>query len=221
MGIISAIAHGALKTKSRLRSMTETFCCSKVYLYHEPVKGSYKITDMVPEIFFESVRHDLTCYYSASLWAEVVLRSMAGGESDGRVYDLLKCSMVALEGAAEKEVPLLSVQFLWRFLTLAGFGSDPTTCAKCGRQMEEEESAYLDNHPPAFICQNCSPVRNLHLTAGARRYLMRTTRLSIREASRYSLDRESLAKLADLLYELIQAVVETKLNSLAYVRGTL
>ena len=219
MGIISAIAHGALKTKSRLRSMTETFCCSEVYLYHEPVKGSYKITDMVPVMFFESVRRDLRRYYSASLWAEVILRSMAAGESDSRVFDLLKGSLVELEVAEEQEVPLLSAQFLWRFLRLSGFGSDPATCTRCGRHMEREEPAYLDDQPPAFVCRTCSTADRFVLTAGARRYLMQTAHLALRDASRFSLDRESLSKLTDLLHELTQSVVETKLNSLSYVQG--
>jgi DNA repair protein RecO len=183
------------------------------------VKGSYKITDMVPVMFFESVRRDLRRYYSASLWAEVILRSMAAGESDSRVFDLLKGSLMGLEGAAEREVSLLSAQFLWRFLRLSGYGSDPDTCTQCGRHLEREEPAYLDDHPPAFACRNCSTAGRFVLTAGARRYLTHTAPLDLREAARFSLDRDSLSKLIGLLHELTQAVVETKLNSLSYVQS--
>jgi len=228
MGIVSAIAHGALKTRSRLRSMTETFCCSRVYLYHDPVKGGYKITDMTALVFFENLRKRLSHYYTACLWAEVILRSLAAGESDSRIYDLFLQSLTLLKGADEpsgnvpkkvEDASLLNVQFLWRFLGHSGHRPEIDVCAACGRHLEPDESAYMDDEAGGLVCGGCVRNGRLSMTPGSRRYLLHSSTLPLGQAARLGLDRESLAALKQLLFELVQSVLEVPLNSLAYVKG--
>ena len=84
LGLVEAIAHGVYKGKGKLGGVSDPFCWSMSYLYYEPVKKNYKITDMECRELFERIRGDLGRYYAASLWAEVVIRSHAGGE--GGVY---------------------------------------------------------------------------------------------------------------------------------------
>jgi DNA repair protein RecO (recombination protein O) len=219
MGIITAVAHGALKTKSRLRSLTDSFCCSRTYLYFEPVRGTYKITDMVPISYFEGLRDSLDRYYAASLWTEVVIKSFAGGEIDSRVYDLLKSCLTFLEKIEEDSIDTLSFQFLWRYLKIIGFSTDPNSCSQCGRSLEQEENSYLCGSPPSFSCRHCQRNERLILTPGARRFLSFTTGKPLKKVLMFSLDRDSRVKLKGLLYELLQQVLETSLNSIECIKG--
>ncbi|HEQ70889.1 MAG TPA: DNA repair protein RecO, partial [Spirochaetia bacterium] len=45
-GLVSAIAHGAEKNTGKLKSHTELFLFGRFSLYHDPVKDSFKITDV-------------------------------------------------------------------------------------------------------------------------------------------------------------------------------
>jgi DNA repair protein RecO (recombination protein O) len=88
-GIISAIAHGAKKIKSRFRSVAETFTLARVYLYYDPVKQSYKITDMEAVETFPGIRQSLVRFYTASLWTEIVIKSFGGGGHGPELFELL------------------------------------------------------------------------------------------------------------------------------------
>ena len=69
LGIIHAIAHGAFKGKSRLGNKTEVFNDLIAYLYHNPVKNSYKITDAECKNYFKGMKKDLRKVYAAYLIA--------------------------------------------------------------------------------------------------------------------------------------------------------
>jgi DNA repair protein RecO (recombination protein O) len=218
LGILSAVAHGALKTRSRLRSATETFCLSKVYLYFEPVKRSYKITDITPLSFFEGIREGLLRFYTASLWVEVVLKSFAAGERGAAVYDLLKEALRHLDRMADEGIEYLNLQYLWRYIGLAGYRPDMETCGHCGRAVPRNEALFLSRSQVELYCENCTQGRRWIVPAGARRYLVSTERNSLDQALRATLDRRSLKALKEAMLEYLQGVLETPLSSLAFVR---
>ena len=221
MGILTAIAHGAKKPKSRLSSATEPFCVSRVYLYHDPVKGGYKIKDMAIQCIFERLRESLVLYYTASLWTEVILRSYGGGDSTPSVFELLIACLQLLEKHREEKVPYVSVQFLWRFLHLSGFSPDLDTCDMCGRHLGPEETAFLSPRSVGFNCERCSENGTYRLNPGSRRFLAATSGRRLEEAMRFSLSEGSLPELKSVLYEIVQRVLEFRLNSLVCGQGIL
>ena len=176
LGIIDTIAHGVYKGKGKLAGVTDPFSWSLAYLYFEPVKKTYKITDMECRDLFESVRSDLRRFYAASLWAEVVIRTYAGGEGADRVFDLLNSALHALDGPGDER--RTEIQFLWRFVALAGFQPDLESCAICGRELAEGETVCYRRSDGDFTSRGC-----LHdsdgwandaapeMSAGARKYV--------------------------------------------------
>ena len=121
-GLVRSIAYGALKGKGKLRSLTSPFAYGTVYLYNDPVKDSSKITDMDVRSFFENIRENLKKFYTASLWAEIVLYSHGGGEDNEEVFDFLLESMQLLEILQdEREIGYCSVQFIFRYLKNSRF----------------------------------------------------------------------------------------------------
>ena len=222
IGIISAIAHGAKKTKSKLRSSTESFCLSTVYLYLNPVKQSYKITDMTVREHYGGLRTSLVRFFTASLWSEVVLKSYGGGDCSPPVFDLLTSSFRWLDQSEEQKSIYISFQFLWRFLALSGYGSELDSCSNCGRRVEPQETILLPRQTSGFYCSRCISVAGsvaLPLSPGSRSYLKQTVRQPIGSVLRVSLDNQSVEGLRAVMYELIQGALETRLNSLMSSKG--
>ncbi len=219
MGLVQAIAHGAQKNRSRLRSATESFCLSTVYLYRDPVKNVYKITDMVVRRFFESLRKSLALYYTATLWTEVIIKSYGGGDNNSDLFTLYVDCLELLDKMDTEWHMYISVQFLWRFLRLCGFDPDLDNCDQCGRSLTPEEPVALNTRSTDFLCADCSDRPRYVLDPGTRRFIDRSTREPLDQALRYRLDKTSLNNLKNTLYRLLQGLLETKLNSLECAQG--
>lgn len=213
-GLIHAIAHGAFKIKSRLRMTSEPFQVVRAYLYHDPVRDQYKITDMESLAALDGIRKSVQRYYAASLWAEVVIRSYGGGDSFPLLYDLLADALRLLAAAPDRLVPLLSIQVLLRFLDLLGQRPDVVHCGLCASELDTRAGAYLSADEQMLVCSQCARPTALHLPAGALRYLQSTLQMPLEAALRIVLEERSLKALKETAYFLVQAVLETNLNSI-------
>ncbi|MDA3939799.1 MAG: recombination protein O N-terminal domain-containing protein [Spirochaetia bacterium] len=71
-GIIDAIAYGAGKGKSKLAGLVDPFSLLYLYLYFDPVKDNYKISDIEQRTIFPNIRLELGKFYIASFWAELI-----------------------------------------------------------------------------------------------------------------------------------------------------
>jgi DNA repair protein RecO (recombination protein O) len=211
-GLLQAIAHGAKKMASRLRSTTEVFCLSRVYLYHDPVRRSFKITDMEGLRLFHGIRSSLPRYYAASLWVEMILKSFAGGESARALFGLLKESLVLCEEASAETARLLSLQFLWRFLVLTGQAPDLERCSECGRPVGADEPLAVGDG--ASRCPSCSRPGARWLPGGARRYLLATGASPLVAAVRARLEGHVESALCAHLLSLVQEALELPLSPL-------
>ena len=217
LGLVDTIAHGVYKGKGKLASATDPFALSIAYLYYEPVKKNYKITDMECLDLFEGVRSNLDRYYSASLWAEVAIRAQVGGEGADRVFALFKRALSSLaEGADDRGV---QIQYLWRFISLSGFLPDVESCGICGRELEEREAAIYRRSEGDFVCAGCmqgadAPSGLVELAAGSRRYLLHTESVPFEEALKVDLEQRSKGDLLALIYQLVQDILEVPLKTL-------
>ncbi len=121
MGLVRAVAYGAYRMHSSLRMGSEPFTVSVARLYNNPVKQSYKVTELEIRQTFDSLMKDLSRIAAASLWAEVALKSYAAGETTDMLFRLFLGSLQLLERAETRAEPYVTIQFLWRFLSLAGY----------------------------------------------------------------------------------------------------
>ncbi len=213
-GLIQALAHGAYKIRSRFRSASEPYSHLKVYLYHDPVKDQFKITDLEALNLFDGIRGDLQKFYAASLWAEVSLKSYGAGEDFPLLFQLLLDALVQLNQGGGAEPGVISIQFLWRFMQLLGLLPDFGACGRCGRSIGEGEPVFFPPGEPTAICGFCDPGGSPALSGRACRYLEKTLELPFRQAVRVRLTPESLAALKRLSYRLVQDLLETSLNTI-------
>lgn len=217
LGVVEAIAHGVYKGKGKLASGTDPYARSTLYLYYEPVKQSYKVVDLEVLDLYEAVRGNIDRYYAAALWAEVILRSHAGGGGWPELYSLLAGSLGELAGMEDSK--LVEIQFLWRYVAHAGFLPDLRSCGSCGRAIEEQVPAYHRRSQGDFVCSACAeeeslPATETVLSPGAKRYLLHTGELPLDEALKIGLAAPAKTQTVRILYALVQDLVETPLRTL-------
>jgi DNA repair protein RecO len=218
LGLVRATAYGAWKMHSTLRLGSEPFVHSLARLYHDPVKNSWKVTDLEVRESFEGLRTDLARMEAASLWVEVVQKSLAAGETaegtSGGLFRLLLACLRALESSGPERAVYATAQFLWRFLDLAGYRPDPRSCERCGRSFRDTEGASWLGESGTLACTACAGGSGSALSAGARRYLEATRDLDLAAALAVSLDAASIGGLDRTLAHAIRGVLETDLSSL-------
>jgi len=219
-GLLHAVAHGAYKMNSRLRPC-EPFVIIRAYLYHEPVKNQYKLTDAEVLELLEGVRSSVLRYYAASLWAEVTLKSFGAGESYGELFRLLHDALLLLDRLPEEREGLLTVQFLMRFLALSGHAPELDRCDGCHVPFGASQPAFLSRESAALSCGRCAAADSLVMPAGARAYLEGTLGLPLAQAGRVSLEGEALSRLRKIAFRLVETSLESSLNTLRAGEGIL
>jgi DNA repair protein RecO (recombination protein O) len=217
LGLITATAYGAYKMKSGLRMGSEPFTWSRVLLYHNPVRKSYKVTDMEILASFDGLQRDLSRLAAASLFSEVVQKSYGAGELSGGLFRLLLDALQLLDAVDAAREPYVTIQFLWRFLALAGYQPDTRRCDLCGRELGDAQPAYHSPRANALLCADCGSQTGLALPPGALRFLEATSTLAIEKAMEISLGEKSLRALRESLPRMVQSVLEGELASLRWV----
>ncbi|MDR1626135.1 MAG: DNA repair protein RecO [Spirochaetia bacterium] len=222
-GLFSAVAYGAYSAKGKLRSVTNPLCAGTFFLYRDPVKDAVKITDMDCRDFFEGVRSSIAKFFIASVWLEMVLKTFGGDAAE--TFALLRGSLRLLEACAEEAAPRLLVQFLWRYLGLAGCAPDTGACAGCGEARGENRGLVYRRGVSGFFCRGCAGAPGagglVPLSAGALNYLAYSRGLPLEKAAACAPDAASFAALKQALLFLAEDFAGGPLNSVRTGKGIL
>jgi DNA repair protein RecO (recombination protein O) len=214
-GILEVMAYGAGKGKSRLSGLVDPFSILKLYLYHEPVKDSYKLSDVEQLTVFQAIRKNLEKFYVASFWAEVILRTYSGGGDSMRIFPLLSESLRLLNSMENGKVVFVLIQFIWRFLGITGFQPEISQCTNCGRELDGPGNLFFSEAESGFLCGSCGASGNLvQIPRGALMYLKHTSGTNLEGALKVSLDSRAASALKRMLLSLVQGIVEYPLNTL-------
>lgn len=214
-GVIDAIAYGAGKGKSKLSGLVDPFSLLHLYLYYDPVKDSYKISDIEQKTIFPNIRADLGKFYIASFWSELILRSFSGGGESELIYPLLAESLIKLDPADKAGQSLILIQFIWRYLGIAGFRPDTERCGRCDSLLTLSEPVWFDERDNQIICAECRTNMNLlQFSSGGLKYLRHTEKLDLDKSMRIGLDYRSADILKRIMLAMIQGILEYPLNTL-------
>jgi DNA repair protein RecO (recombination protein O) len=213
-GLVRAIAHGANSARGKLRGSTVPFCAGRAYLYTNPATGSTKITDMDATEFFSGIRGDLKKFYTASLWAELILKTFASGGAADALYTLFRLALDELDHRPTSEADLVSVQYIWRYLGLSGSQPDLHLCACSGEQLPPDSPAWYSRTEDGFCSERYADERGIRWSSGVLAFLRHTTGLSLPEALRVSPPADTMPAIKRVLYMIIQDLVEAPLNTI-------
>ncbi|MDR0663408.1 MAG: recombination protein O N-terminal domain-containing protein [Spirochaetaceae bacterium] len=126
-GITRAYVYGG--PKSRLRSYVSPFHSGGLYLYHDPVRDSFKVTDFDVRCWRPGIRESYDRTMAAAAIAETVLAGFGGGCNWTEALEQTNAALDALENAADSRVSRVFVHFLWNWAELTGIEAGPSFSA--------------------------------------------------------------------------------------------
>lgn len=212
-GIVEVIAYGACKSKSKFAGITESFTVLRVWLYHDPVKNQYKLSDAEVMADFDGIRKDVDRFYAAAIMAELVHATYAGGGEHRTLLELLVAGFGTLETVSGGRIDLLLVQMIDGLLDAIGYPVIVEECDGCGAAISTGEYRYVASGGEV-LCPRCRRNGAVPMTPGAVAYLSHTRGLSFESASRVAIDEESLEGLKAAMLRIAQRVAERPLQSL-------
>jgi DNA repair protein RecO (recombination protein O) len=196
-GILAATLYGG--PKSRLRSHVAPFHRGTLWLYHDPVRDSWKVSDFDVHAWRPGIREDFRRSMTAFALAETVMAAHGGGGNWTEALTLTDRALDALEGADEETCRRIGVQFLWNWAEVLGIRPLLDRCASCACEAGPDEVLYYAPGDGGLHCAACGgaegggpPGKLRPLGPGARRWLKAVEALDPAHLSRYTLDGESL-----------------------------
>ncbi len=221
LGLIRARVYGAYRGRSRLSGSTEQFKRLKVYLYYNPVRQSWKVSDAEVIRSYQEILESLEKIITASAGVEIIMKSDAAGGEGENLYGMLLnfLNSVALNEAADLQFTL--IQFIWRYIKLSGYHPDLEVCSECGREMGKRVDMVYSSDEPHFLCAACGTPESRIVLEGVRKYLLHTSSLPWDRAVKIRIDDTASAQCLDILSDYVQAVIERPIHSLKRSGGTL
>ena len=189
-GIFRATVFGG--PKSRLRSQVAPFHEGMIWIYHDPVKDSRKVTDFDVSVWRPGLREMYERSMAADAIAGTILATHAGGGNWKTALELAGDSLDCMEKSGKKPYKRILLHFLWAWTGFLGLRNELKVCADCACDVPDNGILWYDPKEGSLYCKNCIGLNHIDteimLGPGARRWLMTTGDMSFTEAQRYNLD---------------------------------
>ena len=154
-GLVSAIAKGIRRTRSRFGGRLEPLSCVEFLAYEGKTLDT--ITQVEVLRSFRGVRENLARLKAASGMVATVRALSGGDEADRRVFNLLYHALDALKGR-EEDTRSIEAAFGLKLSILAGYTPRLDACASCDGSFVEaadESSSYFAPSLGGMLCPNC------------------------------------------------------------------
>ena len=190
-GVVKATIFGG--PKSKLRALAAPFHSGKLFIYHDPVKNSRKVSDFDVKSFRPGIREQLERSMTASAVADTILSSQGGGDSGEAA--LLTASLVFdfIDKADSLNCVYALIYFFWNWAEILGAKPDMSFCSSCQKIIPPEDDLWFSQVRSALLCENCINSSSIvKLGPGAKKWLNRAELNRLEELSRVRLDNASL-----------------------------
>jgi len=150
-GRISAIAKGALRSKSAFFGSMELFSLVELSLSRKSGRELDTVTDISVINHFEPIRRDPDAFVHSCLFAEWLLVSISGSEPSHPMFHLIG-SVLENFAAGTPFWPVLC-SGIEKALRLSGFAMEIDRCTKCGKN--PIDSCMWDAASGGVVCDDC------------------------------------------------------------------
>ena len=156
-GLISAVAKGAKKPKSKLGARIQMFIANTLLLLEG--KNLDTITEATSVNTFSKIRYDIDkltySMYISELVSTFCSKQYNQDENYDEIYNLIFKTYNAIANSSTKEQILLSsLKFQIKLMNILGWGLDFNYCANC--RDEIADNAYFSNTHNNFLCEKCA-----------------------------------------------------------------
>jgi DNA repair protein RecO (recombination protein O) len=213
-GVIHATVFGG--PKSRLRAHVAPFHGGTLWIYHDPVRDSRKVSDFDVLSWRPGIRELWERAMTAGAAAETVLSSKGGGGNWEEAVKLAETVLDALDQAKAESCPVIGIYFLWHWAGILGVKPDFLHCSSCNYQVKSGNSLWYSLKEEAFFCEKCLDSVNSTICVGpgAINWLREIDFLPFPELSKASLnpiDRLSLEQVKALSQAILAGALGKRL----------
>ncbi len=215
-GLIQATLFGG--PKSKLRAYVSLFHRGILWIYHDPVKNTNKITDFDVQSWRPLVRESYQRIMAATYVAEVTLASRGGGAPWDQPFTVLDETLEAIGTVPEEDISLITLRWVWQWLHILGVAPDITQCHQCACVPDDNDVLWYSSREPQIVCSQCAAaaVHQLNqplipLNGGARHWLQRILTVDIKSTGRWQMDSETRNQVQRLCGTMLDTVLEKHL----------
>ena len=152
-GLVSAIAKGIRRTRSRFGARLEPFSCVDFVAYHGRTLDTVTQAEVLRS--FRNVREDLARFEAAAGMVGSVRALSGGDEADRRVFNLLYNGLDALETRGSS-FGAVEAAFSLKLSVIAGYAPQLDDCLSCGTSLDEAaEPLYFAPTFGGMLCPDC------------------------------------------------------------------
>ncbi|MEG1069455.1 MAG: DNA repair protein RecO [Ruthenibacterium sp.] len=217
-GILSAVAKGSLRLKSKLFSGTGLFCYSEFTLFEG--KTMYVVDEASVQNVFFGLHEDVESMALAMYFSEIAAILSPEGEEAQSQLKLLLNSLYFL---SEKKRPprLMKAIYELRALSLAGYMPNLVACADCVKY--DGGSFYFNPATALLYCENCAAKHDFtcNLDAAALDAMRHIVFASDEKLFSFTLSQQSTALLSNVMGQYRNYCLERPMKSLSFLETVL
>ena len=149
-GIITAMAYGVRKPKSKLSGGLQPF--THLNLLMANARGMDSVKQCEVETSFRELREDLTKLAYANFIAELTLGLWPERQTEAAAFEMLLAVFSLL---VKRNPRIAALAGAWQLMALAGYQPEYEYCAQCGSTLNLP--ACFTFNAGGATCQACSP----------------------------------------------------------------
>jgi DNA repair protein RecO (recombination protein O) len=153
VGVVSAIARGSRRPKSRFGQGLDLFTSGAAQLVMHPSRDLHTLAGFDASRARPALAASLERFGAAAALSELCLRF--GTEATAGVHDALSDGLERLAVSADHEVAAVALATGWRIVAELGFAPALDTCAFCHRDIAADEDTRFANRAGGAICSTC------------------------------------------------------------------
>ena len=167
-GVQSAIAKGAMRSRSRFGAALQTLSEGQARLLVKEHRELHILANFDLLRLHVGLAADLQRYATASALAEVMLR-FAPADPHPESYDLLRDALSLLEVVLPDELEPLGFRVLWQLISALGFAPALHACVRDGTMLPHEGGLAFSTREGGALCAACAAGQGaMQLPADAR-----------------------------------------------------
>ncbi len=155
LGVVSAVARGAKRPKSRFGQGLDLFTGGVAHLIVHPSGDLHALTAFDTPRARPGLAASLRRFGAAAALGELCLRF--GAEAPAAAHDELERGLDALALADDPTAPLVALGSAWRIIAELGFGPSLDECAICHRALPPGTDVHFAHRAGGAVCATCRP----------------------------------------------------------------
>jgi DNA repair protein RecO (recombination protein O) len=154
-GIISVIARGARRPRSRFGPALDLFTSGAAHLAMHPTSDLHALVAFDTTCARPELAESLARFTAASALAEVCMR-FAKEDDSGRVHDQATALLDAVRVSPDTEVAGLALAGIWRVVAELGFEPSLMQCAMCHADLHTDATVTFHHRTGGALCDACA-----------------------------------------------------------------